>query len=177
MWDDDRDKEGRMKAYCQCGCGKEIGSARGHGVEGATLRFARGHRGSKVRVKGKLYWLFLKPDHPRATKYVLEHLLIAEQALGKYLPQGAVVHHADGNGFNNYNNLVVCENQAYHKLLHMRTNALKACGNAGWMKCCFCGEYDHPSNMYVYPTGNRAVHTLCRLEYQRAWHKNKRKVA
>jgi len=142
------------------------------------LRFAKGHRSSKPRVKGKLYWLALKPDHPRATKYVLEHLLVAEKALGKFLPRNAVVHHMDGNGFNNANsNLVVCENHAYHKLLHMRINAMKACGHADWMKCHHCGQYSNPADMYVYPNKNQAVHRACRLEYQRKWHSVKREVA
>jgi len=54
------------------------------------------------------------------------HVLVAEKALGKTLPKGAVVHHVDGNRKNNEpTNLVVCPNQAYHLLLHkrMRDNA------------------------------------------------------
>ena len=50
-----------------------------------------------------------------------EHILVAEKALGKRLPTGAVIHHIDGNGANNTkSNLVVCPNEQYHKLLHTR---------------------------------------------------------
>ena len=54
-------------------------------------------------------------------KRVPEHKIIAEKALGKSLPEGAMVHHFDGNRQNNhYSNLVICPNSAYHHLLHTR---------------------------------------------------------
>lgn len=52
---------------------------------------------------------------------IREHILVAAKALGKPLPIGAVVHHVDGNKSNNKtSNLVICPNDAYHKLLHKR---------------------------------------------------------
>lgn len=85
-------------------------------------------------------------DHPRACKNsrrkLPEHILIAEKALGKYLPLKAVVHHVDSNGCNNASdNLVICEDTAYHALLHVRTRAFYACGNANWRKCGRCKQY------------------------------------
>jgi hypothetical protein len=67
------------------------------------------------------------PDHPRANTrgYVYEHILVAESVLGHSLPAGAVVHHVDGNKHNNApGNLVICEDDAYHRLLHTRMRRL-----------------------------------------------------
>ena len=58
------------------------------------------------------------------------HQAVAERALGRRLPKGAQVHHVDENPRNNANtNLVICQDMAYHKLLHMRANVLRAGGN------------------------------------------------
>jgi hypothetical protein len=58
---------------------------------------------------------------------IYEHIFKAERALGKPLPKGVLVHHLDGDGTNNDNtNLVICQNKAYHRLLHMRMWALHA---------------------------------------------------
>ena len=55
-------------------------------------------------------------------KRVYEHILLAEKALGRPLPPGAVVHHMNGIPDDNFTplNLVICPNQAYHLLLHRR---------------------------------------------------------
>ncbi len=95
-----------------------------------------------------------------------EHVLIAEKALGKKLPNGAVVHHADGNSLNNDpDNLVICPNQGYHRLLHRRLNAFTACGNADWRKCVLCKVYDSPENVARY--GGRCVHKACAAKKER----------
>ena len=54
-------------------------------------------------------------------KWEYEHRLVAEKALGKPLPPDAVIHHVDGDSMNNRpSNLVVCPDQGYHRLLHIR---------------------------------------------------------
>ena len=97
------------------------------------------------------YRFVASPSHPRATEKgdVQEHILVAERAMGKPLPTKAVVHHMDGNRSNNDpKNLVVCQDQAYHLILHRRMRALRECGNANWMWCHFCQRWDDPRNMH-----------------------------
>lgn len=78
--------------------------------------------------------------HPRAVGQwhnVQEHVLIAERALGHYLPQGSEVHHVDENTLNNANrNLVICQDRAYHKLLHCRADVVRAGGNPNTERMC-----------------------------------------
>lgn len=87
------------------------------------------------------YQVRYMPGHPRATASgdVYEHVLVAERALGHYLPPGALVHHVDENRKHNANrNLVICQDIAYHKLLHYRLKVLRAGGNPNTEK--FCGD-------------------------------------
>lgn len=93
------------------------------------------------------------------------HVLLAEKALGRPLPAGAVVHHVDGNEANNDPaNLVICPSHAYHMTLHQRTRSLAASGHASWRKCKFCKNYDAPERMAIYSDKN-SFHRSCRSTY------------
>lgn len=99
----------------------------------------------------------------------LEHVLVAERALGKPLPPGAQVHHWDRDRSNNAPaNLVICPDQAYHRLLHRRMAAMEACSNPNWMLCRFCKRHDDPENLYVSPNGVHAYHRACSAAYARS---------
>lgn len=90
--------------------------------------------------------------HPRVNVNgsVFAHVLVAERALGHYLPPRAEVHHVNENKKDNRpGNLVICEDHAYHMLLHRRLRALKACGNASWLRCNYCKGYDEPNAITV----------------------------
>ena len=65
---------------------------------------------------------------------------IATRALGKTLPPRAEVHHHDENPDNNKNtNLVICQDHAYHMLLHVRARVVRAGGDPelhAWCSAC-----------------------------------------
>jgi hypothetical protein len=89
-----------------------------------------------------------------------EHRVLAEKALGKSLPINAVVHHFNGEKCGGQ--LVICQNQAYHALLHARQRAYEATGDANKKRCPYCHTYDDKENMVSYPSKpERFVHVLC----------------
>ena len=170
--------------FCQCGCGERTNRATitntKRGVhKGQFMKFISGHN---ARLPGRdfsniprgdshynwhggishdrRYTLIYDPDHPRSisNKYVYEHVLIAGNALGKELPPNAVVHHHTPE------QLVICEDQAYHLLLHQRTRAFRACGHATWRKCAFCKQYDDIENLLI--SGSNFKHRKCYNEWQ-----------
>ena len=100
--------------------------------------------------------------HESGGRAVLEHVMLAERALGKPLPRGVHVHHVDENRSNNApSNLVICT-AAYHRLLHLRMRAFAACGHYDWLRCGICGQWSPPSEIKVYvPSGNRR-HPTCK---------------
>lgn len=68
------------------------------------------------------------------------HIAIAQKAIGRPLPEGAEVHHFDENPTNNDpSNLVICQDRAYHKLLHKRQRIVAAGGDPNRERiCCRC---------------------------------------
>lgn len=69
--------------------------------------------------------------------YVFEHVLIAEKALGRYLEPEHPVHHFNEIKADNANtNLVICEDDAYHQLLHFRQRIVAAGGDPDTDKIC-----------------------------------------
>lgn len=68
------------------------------------------------------YKLIYQPDHPKVignSGSVYEHILVAEQKLGRYLTDDEVVHHIDENRSNNTpDNLVVFKTKADHSRYH-----------------------------------------------------------
>jgi hypothetical protein len=120
--------------------------------------------------------------HPKTGGRYLtfEHIIVAEKALGKTLPEGVRVHHVNGIGTDNRpTNLVICQDRAYHKLIHRRARAYYACGHPDWLKCKYCKQWDDPSKMYVSPDGKTGSHRKCHstFEKNRPGKRQKEKVA
>jgi hypothetical protein len=162
---------------CQCGCGQEAPISKytdkRHGaVKGQSLKFIVGHnlgkgpactfwKGGRSKTKAGYVTVYM-PDHPRAHKgHVFEHIIIAEKALGKQLPPKAVVHH------HNPMQLVICQDQAYHLLLHRRKRAIAACGHANWRRCWVCKQYDDHANLYHHVKAQTCYHSSCIWEYMK----------
>jgi hypothetical protein len=130
-----------------------------------------------MRNRGDGYIIVLNPNHPRAMDgYVKRAVLVAEKAVGHILPTKVIVHHVDQDRSNDANNnLVICENQAYHLLIQRRMDALKASGYAHFKKCVFCKKYDDPKSLVILKRGNGKIsvyHKICKQKIDRIfWHK------
>ena len=176
---------------CVCGCGQKTRVPRYNDrskgwLAGTPLMYLRGHnrgaahpqwKGGRGRSTPAGHISVHTPDHPNAHNgRVLEHVLVAEAALGKIMPKGAVVHHIDRDPTNNISsNLVICQGHAYHNLLHKRMRALAACGNANWLRCCRCKSYDDPTQMAL--SKGVAYHRPCANRYRRELRVRHRLVA
>ena len=67
------------------------------------------------------YKAIYAPNHPKGLNNgcVYEHILVAEEKLGRFLKDGEVVHHRDLDKMNNSpDNLIVFINQAEHAQFH-----------------------------------------------------------
>lgn len=175
--------------YCQCGCGSKTNlytsncPKRGI-VKGTPARFLAGHyaKTKDYNMENNPHWkggeyindagyvMVYDHGHPRACSngYVREHIIILEKALGRPLPEKAQCHHYGDVSDNTM--LVLCEDQAYHKFLHMRQEAYFESGNASFRKCKFCKEYDSPVNLHITqcpPHGWNIHHQKCETIYER----------
>lgn len=68
------------------------------------------------------------PEHhlARSNGYVYEHIIIAEEILGRELKEGETIHHKDKNRINNSpNNLMVFATNADHSRFHQSGVAIK----------------------------------------------------
>lgn len=81
-------------------------------------------------------------EHSDTKGYIKQHIQIAENILRKKLPLNAVIHHIDENKQNNENNnLVICQNDSYHHLIHDRKKAFYESGDANNLKCSCCNKW------------------------------------
>jgi hypothetical protein len=77
------------------------------------------HGGRKKHPEGYVY--IYSPNHPCKDRagYVLEHRLVMEQKIGRFLERKEVVHHINGQKDDNrIENLVLLKNQSAHIYEH-----------------------------------------------------------
>jgi len=126
------------EGFCECGCGQPAPVAtsdnRRYGWKrGVPVRFVSGHN---AKLYSKIYGTRGYPGASRGDGTVEAiHRLRAERALGKPLPKGAAVHHADGSKAIDAP-LVICQDARYHNLLHARMRVVKAGGNPNSQRIC-----------------------------------------
>ena len=137
---------------CGCGCGAQV-----------KRKYLSGHqsRCRDITLKNNPHWkggryindsgyvMVYNPSHSRASSngYVREHLILAEKALGKPIPVGVPIHHHGDVSDNN--KIVICQDERYHNLLHIRERAFNESGHANYRKCQFCKQYDRPENLFI----------------------------
>lgn len=123
-------------SVCECGCGlptklaPQTDSAKGW-IKGQPKRFLLGHQGRRQWAKSTVKGYRYATGRKRQTL----HRRRAELVLGKPLPRGAEVHHADGSK-NDDAPLVICQDRSYHSLLHKLMRVLRAGGKPHSERIC-----------------------------------------
>jgi predicted nucleic acid-binding Zn ribbon protein len=115
---------GRQATRC---CSKECyGAYRSTVFVGAANQHWRGGLSSSGSGSRRIV-VVANGRHGQRTRYRYEHIVVAETALGKPLPVGAVVHHVNGDMHDNRPaNLLICQDRSYHSKLHARDRKRKA---------------------------------------------------
>lgn len=98
-------------------------------IGGKKGRNSPSWKGGRIKIRGYIYiW---KPEHPRVYKnnYILEHRLVMEEKIGRYLEPWEIVHHKNGiKDDNRIENLELLPSGKHNKIVqkvYQENQALK----------------------------------------------------
>ncbi len=117
--------------------------------------------GGKTKTE-KGYIQTLMPNHPHANPkgYVREHIIIAEEILGRPLLDKEEPHHInETKDDNRKENILVCKNHKEHMMLHVQLRALKFNNNLASRKCCICKKWDSFDNLSICKRKSGGTHS------------------
>lgn len=118
---EENSKQG-SKRFCECGCGESIpcydnrGRPRSH-LPGHHIKGKNNPRWNGGMCITRWGYRYVKAeDHPNATLlgYVMEHRLIMEKHIGRYLTKDEDVHHLNGNTLDNRIDNLYLMKHGYH---------------------------------------------------------------
>lgn len=96
------------------------------------------------------------------------YITMVEYILGKPIPKGAVIHHINGNRDDNRpRNLVLCQNQAYHMLIHLRMRSMESTGSPNFRTCKYCKKWEKLVNLSTAHNAKMYWHSDCHNEAQK----------
>lgn len=100
----------------------------------------------------------------RTEKVRTLHRVRAERALGKPLVPTVHIHHPDEDPLNPEARLVICQDSAYHQLLHFRMRIKAAGGNPNTDRLCSRCKAVKPSTEFNVNRGRKAdgLDSFCR---------------
>jgi len=113
-----------MGRYCSKSC--QVTQQHISGTNKAAKKGGLHHNWKGGRIKVGEYWKVLMPEHPycQYNGYVLEHRLVMEKELGRYLAKDEDVHHINFDTLDNRPGNLQVMSRAEHKQLHADIDAM-----------------------------------------------------
>lgn len=103
--------------------GKKLSQETKRKMSEAKKQSGIGHK--KTRTDGYVYVYF--PDHPMSNRngYIMEHILVMECAIGRWIADNEVVHHINHNRSDNRLSNLKLMNKKEHMSMHAKERHLK----------------------------------------------------